>query len=483
MKKILFGLMVIAVAGSFGSCKKFLDRHPLSQLEGDAINDSVQLKTASDAESAIAAVYSGMKNASAELFMLDYYVNGDAQSDNAYAGADNPMFFQIDDYNLNSANDNVRRDWGYYYTMVARCNNVIVFVPRVPDPALSASRKDEMIGEAAFMRAFLYFGMVRLWGDVPLITKEVPYISAGNFEEVYELLYPARNTKEEVYAQVIADLETAIAKAPTAYGPTKFRGTKAAAHALLAEVYATIEPHDWAKVNQHCDAVIAGGFNLLPNYDFLWDGAHENSAEAIFELDCTDWNSGGQWGVFMFAGTDWKKFNTPTEDLVDVFTAEGDNVRKNASIVFADVSGSWTDSHWPSATYPFVNKFRDFSGGQNQVLIRLAHIYLLKAEALIELNQLDNVTGAQHYINLVRNRVGLGNTPATTQADLRAAVAKERRLELAFEGYRWYDLKRTGTAIPVMTALGYNLTENKLLWPIPQTERDKNVNLTQNPGY
>ena len=108
---------------------------------------------------------------------------------------------------------------------------------------------------------------------------------------------------------------------------------------------------------------------------------------------------------------------------------------------------------------------------------------LLKAEALIELNQLDNVTGAQHYINLVRNRAGLGNTPATTQSDLRTAVAKERRLELAFEGYRWYDLKRTDTAIPVMNALGYNLTENKLIWPVPQTERDKNVNLTQNSGY
>src|SRR5688572_2969861 len=126
MKKILFIIMMIAATSSLTSCKKFLDRHPLSQQEGDALNDSVQLKTSSDAESAVSAIYSGMKNASAELFMLDYYVNGDAQSDNSYAGADNPMNFQIDDYNINSANDNVRRDWGYYYNMVARCNNVMV---------------------------------------------------------------------------------------------------------------------------------------------------------------------------------------------------------------------------------------------------------------------------------------------------------------------------------------------------------------------
>jgi len=253
-------------------------------------------------------------------------------------------------------------------------------------------------------------------------------------------------------------------------------------------VYATIEPHDWAKVNQQCDAVLAGGYSLLTNYDWLWDNAHENSAEAIFEMDCTDWNTGGEWGVFMFAGTDWKKFNTPTNDLVNVFTAEGDSIRKHSSIVFADVTGAWTDRYWPASNYPFANKLRDFSGAQNQIFLRLADIILLKAEALIELNDL---TGAKNLINQIRTRVSLPNTPANTQAELRLAVEKERRLELAFEGVRWYDLVRTGRAIPVMNALkdgagvslGYNVTTNKLLWPIPQGERDKNNNLTQNPGY
>ncbi|HNB62384.1 MAG TPA: RagB/SusD family nutrient uptake outer membrane protein, partial [Saprospiraceae bacterium] len=119
----------------------------------------------------------------------------------------------------------------------------------------------------------------------------------------------------------------------------------------------------------------------------------------------------------------------------------------------------------------------------NQIFLRLADIYLLKAEALTELGQLDNVSGAQYYVNLVRSRVSLTPTTATTADALRTAIANERRLELAFEGHRWYDLKRTGKAVETMSALGYNINENKLLWPIPQGERDKNINLTQNPGY
>ena len=490
MKKIFYGFLSFFVLAGVMSCKKFLDKKPLSQgyNTGGAGSDSLLLKTAADAENAIRSVYSEMKNGSGELYFLDYYVNGDAQSDNAYAGGDNPANFAIDKFIIDATNSNVSRDWGHYYTLISNCNNVLNNVPKVTDPGLSAARKNEIIGEASFLRAFFYFDLVRLWGDVPLVLKQVTSISSSNLPQIYPLLYPARTTKDSIYLQIIADLQTAISQAPANSGPTKFIGTKGAANALMAKVYATILPHDWNKVKQYCDAVIAAGYSLLPNYDYLWDGAHENSAEAIFEIDCTDWGTGGDWGPFIILGTDWKKFNTPTNDLVNLFNAEGDNVRKNSSITFADVTGFWTDTYWPAANYPFINKYRDFSGGQNQILIRLADIILLKAEALIELNDL---TTAKTLINQIRSRVGLANTTATTQSDLRLAVEKERRLELAFEGIRWYDLVRTGRAIPVMNAqkdgngasLGYNLTQNKLLWPIPQAERDKNVNLTQNPGY
>ena len=249
-----------------------------------------------------------------------------------------------------------------------------------------------------------------------------------------------------------------------------------------------MEPHDWNKVNQYCDAVIAEGYTLLPEYDQLWDLSQENSAEAIFEINCYGWETSGNWGVFMFDGTDWKKFNTPTNDIVEAYDDEGDAIRKNANIRFEDVTGKWPDRYWPLTTYPLINKYRDFNGTQNFIIWRLADILLLKAEAL---NELGDVNGAADLVDEIRARVDLDPTTASSQADMRLAIEKERRLELAFEGHRWHDLKRTGRAVDVMNALkdgngsslGYTLSEDRLLWPIPQAERDKNDKLTQNEAY
>ena len=479
MKNLLYFLSFFSLGLGLTSCDSFLDKEPLSQIIDESA-DTASVYTAADAETGIAAVYSGMKTSQSELFFLDHYVNGDAQSDNSYAGADNPDNFQIDDYKISSTNRNISRDWKYFYGLIGTCNGVIERTPKAV--GLDAGRRDEIIGEASFMRGFLYFGMVQLWGGVPIVTKPVPEITSDNFAEVYSILYPDSKTQDEVYTQIINDLTTAVNQAPTAYGPTKMRGTKAAAHAILAKVYATRQPVDWNKVSEHADAVIASGFSLLPSYEQLWDGMHENSAESIFELDCIGGATGSNWGSSMFVGKDWKKFNTPTHDLVDLFDAEQDMVRKNSSILFQKIT-SWTDVNWDISNYPFCYKMRNTNGTQNQILLRLADILLLKAEALTELGQLDAVSGAQYYVNLVRSRAKLAPTTATTADALRTAIAKERRLELAFEGHRWYDLKRTGKAIETMTALGYTLNENKLLFPIPQGERDKNINLKQNPGY
>lgn len=468
------------------SCEDFLDKQPVSRgiaVENSA-GDSLVYKTADEVEAALNGVYSDFKN---EYFMLDFFVNGDAQSDDTYAGADNPANFQIDDYEIEATNSNITRDWAYLYSTIGKANRVINNVGKVPDPSLSEGRKDEIKGEASFIRAFMNFQLVQLFGDVPLVTQEVRSISAATLEDVYPLLFPERVSKESVYDQIIADLEFALNSVKaTAYD--KGFATTGAVNAMLAKVYATREPHDWNKVKQYSDAVIAGGYSLLPEYDQLWDNAHENSSESIFEINCYGWDTGGNWGIFMFAGNDWKKFNTPSNDLVSAFDAEGDDIRKNSSMVFSDVTGKWTDAHWPSSNYPFINKFRDYSGAQNFILIRLADILLLKAEAL---NELGDVTGAAALVNQVRARVELEPTSAANTAEMRLAIENERRLELAFEGHRWYDLKRTGRAIEVINSvtdgegnnLGYQLNENRLVWPIPQSERDKNTSLTQNPGY
>ncbi len=486
-KSALFLLIGLALLG-LHSCDKFLELEPESQ--GIAVNntssDSIFFKTASEAEAALAGVYRDFKN---EYFELDYFVNGDGQSDDAYAGADNPANFQIDEYKLDATNSNVSRDWRYLYSTIGKCNTVINNVGAVNDPAMTANRKEEIIGEASFIRAFMYFQAVQLWGDVPLQLKEVKTISAATLDEIYPQIFPARAPKAEVYAQIIADLETALAKVPVT-AADKGYATKGAVNAVLAKVYATLEPHDWTKVKQYCDAVIAGGYTLLPNYDDLWNTANENTAESIFEINYNGGTTDGNWGTKMFRGLDWKKFNIPSNDLLAVYDAEGDTKRKNANIIFEDVSGKWSDAHYPQTQYPFVNKWRNFQEGSNQnyIFIRLADILLLKAEAL---NELNDQPGAAALVDQIRTRVNLDATTASTQADLRLAIEKERRLELAFEGHRWFDLKRTGRAIEVInqvkdgdgTSLGYNLTNQRLVWPVPQTELDKNIRLQQNPGY
>jgi uncharacterized protein (UPF0297 family) len=486
MKKSLFLLSLLAMGLS--ACDKFLDLEPQSQ--GIAVengnSDAPLYQTATEAEAALAGCYADFKN---EYYQLDYFVNGDAQSDDAYAGGDNPANFQIDDYKLDATNSNVSRDWRYLYSTIGKCNAVINNVKNTPDAALTADRMEEIIGEASFIRAFMYFQAVQLWGDVPLQLKEVKSISAENLEEIYPQLFPSRVPQSEVYTQIIADLETALAKVKNT-APNKGFATKGAVNAVLAKVYATIEPHDWNKVKQYCDAVIAGGYSLLPDYEQLWSNANENSAESIFEINYSGGSSDGNWGTKIFRGLDWKKFNLPANDLIAAFDAEGDSKRKNASIVFLDVSGKWSDSHYPQNHYPFINKWRNFQEGsdQNYLFIRLADILLLKAEAL---NEMDDLGGAAALVNQIRTRVNLPNTTAANKADMRLAIEKERRLELAFEGHRWYDLKRTGRAIEVMNNakgangenLGYNLTLSRLVWPVPQSELDKNAKLDQNEGY
>jgi len=491
MKKIIILSLSLLAILFYSSCSKlddFLDWQPVSQgiQVSNTSSDSVLYKTAGEVEAALAGAYGDFKN---EYFQIDYYVNGDAQSDDAYAGADNPANFQLDDYNIDALNSNVSRDWAYLYATIGKTNAVYNNVDSMPDPLLTSERRKEIKGEAAFIRAFMYFQAVQLWGDVPLQLTEVTTVSIEVLPEIYPMLFPPRVSKEEVYDQIIKDLEVALENVPVTQ-PDKGYATRGAVNTLLAKVYATREPHDWAKVEQYCDAVIDGGYSLMPEYEDLWNNTQENCAESIFEINFSGGSSDGNWGTKMWRGLDWKKFNIPSNDLVKAFDQEQDNIRKASSIVWEDVTGKWSDPHWPQTNYPFLNKWRNYVEGsdQNYIIYRLADVLLLKAEAL---NEQGNVAGAAELVNMIRIRVDLPNTNAANQADMRLAIEKERRLELAFEGHRWYDLKRTGRAVEVMNnatgvggvPIGYSINDQDLLWPIPQAELDKNTNLTQNPGY
>jgi len=468
-------------------------------IEGGG-SDTLKYTTAAQAEQLVSAMYNTFGN---EFWQLDMYILNDAQSDNAYSGEDNPNRYQIDEFRVENTNQNATRDWKYLYEHIAQANAILTWVPLITDPALTANRKNEILGEAAFIRALSYFNLVRIYSNVPLITKDIPEVSNENLEEVYPLLYPPQVTPEELYVQIIEDLESALGKVAD-YSTFKFKITKAVVNLLLAEVYATkddYENRDWQKVKQYAEAVVNDSrYGLMENYDDLFaiegtpeenvlpamDLKFEHTRESLFEVDYNPAPLLGNWGASMFYGIDWKKFNTPSQDLYRAFNTAGDQIRLQASFKFSDVTGKWTDKYWPSNNFPYCYKMRARESA-NIILFRLPEAILLLADAE---NESGNLSAAQMQLNKIRNRVGLPNTTANTKEAMRLAIENEHRLEFAFEGKRWYDLLRRGRAIQVMNACtdhqkqyAARLNENYIIWPIPQSEIDLNANLVQNLGY
>jgi hypothetical protein len=338
------------------------------------------------------------------------------------------------------------------------------------------------LGEASFIRAFHYFQLVNLFGEVPLILHKVTSTDPS-------VIYQPRSSVTTIFDAIIADLKFAADRLPVQHPQGKQRATKGACFAMLARTYAQKPNPEWSLVLQYSqDVTSSTAYKLLTDYDYLWDGKHKNSTESIFEIQFINSGEQANWGPMLWLPpsmnpSSWKKFNTPSNNLIAAFNAAGDTVRFKSSILF-ETKIPWKDSHYPNDTLPFPFKQRTASAGRsdNNILIRLADIILLQAEAK---NELGNTSGAKEDLNLIRTRALLPNTAANSQPELKEAIANERRLELAFEGLRWFDLKRSGNAITTMNNLGlnYNLSAKGLLLPIPQVELDRNPKLTQNPGY
>jgi starch-binding outer membrane protein, SusD/RagB family len=474
--KSIFNLFIVCGAlFSLENCTKFLEREPISELaEGNFY------KTGADAEAGLVAAYDVLQN---EYYIFDRFTNGDVVSDNCYAGGDNPMNFQLDEFKTTALNANVERDWRYLYEAISRANAVLDNVEAIQSTDLSAERKRQILGEAAFLRAMHYFHLVNLYGDVPLILKKV------NSTDVSVVNQP-RIPVAQIYESIVADLIFSLDRVPESYPQGAQRVTKGAVNALLAKAFAHQPTPDWSKVDGYCEAVVNNpNYSLLPQFAFLWNGQNENSKESIFETQFVGGTNEANWGPQLWlppliTGDNWRKFNTPSNDLLTAFITAGDDGRKSASIYF-QTNLPWQDPNYPSGMIPFPFKQRvaaGWSSPNNFILLRLADLILLQAEAKTELNNLDL---AKNLLNKVRTRANLTNTIADSQETLRTAIALERRLELAFEGHRWFDLKRTGKAVETMNALGknYNITADRLLFPIPQTELDRNPELVQNPGY
>ncbi len=497
-KKLFFGtsFLIAIVVIVFSGCSKILNKQPVTQIITDTNSATI---SAGDAENAIASAYAEYKgyDAGLELNVFDRIANGDVRADNCYAGGDNTDLITLDLFTETSLNGNAARDWRDAYVIIGKTNIAISQIEKCVDPALTSDRKNEMLGEAKFIRAYVYFDLVRLFGRVPLLLKPSDTKTA---ESLFNSTLVPQSSTDTVYDAILNDLWFAKSRVrDVGSAPTKFIVTKGAVNSTLAKVHATLPSPNWDSVLYYCN-LATPGYSLVSDYSFLWDNNHKNNSEAIWEINYDGYSSGdfiGNWipsinvggSIGNYEGGGWKKFNLPSNDLVNDFLSEGDNIRLDNSITFLNISGQWTDQFWGAGHYPFLTKFNDPANGINDVyIIRLADILLLKAEALAHQNNLD---GALAIVNQVRARVKLAPKSSSNADEVLNIIANERRLELAFEGQRWFDLVRTGKAIEVLNAqkdgqgkpINYNVQPYQLIYPIPQEQIDLNPLLTQNDGF
>ncbi len=494
IKYIIKCVFLSVLAGSFYTCENELDLSPISQeTSQNAYTRGSQL------EAALTGVYESFQ--SSQYYVWDHVLLQDVRSDNHYAGGDNPEIFAIDYFNITPTNTRIFDAWSSIYRAISKANLVLEKAPLITED-LTNERRNQIMGEAYFLRAYNYYHLVKMFGGVPL------YLETIKSTDPSEVRKP-RETTERVYEQIIEDLELALDLLPHTYGNdsnvNKARATKGAANALLAKAYAQQPVPNYPKVIEHANNVInsPAGYDLMGNYDNLFDGNNENNIESILEVQYLGGDE-GNWGPQMhlppsLSGDSWRKFVTPSHNLINAFDAEGDVVRKNATVYFETIN-NWVDEFWGNAigsSIPFAYKWRTAGGWaspNNEYIFRLADILLLKAEAL---NQSGQSGEAAVIVNRIRQRVGLDDLPAVVQGSqpaMKEAILKERRLELAQESTRWDDLVRNGVAVQVMNSVSdmnlatgspvnYNISTIHLLLPIPQNEINRNPNLEQNPGY
>lgn len=473
MKSIIIILLIGLLSTS---CSKVLDEIPEASF-----SPSNFYKSSADANAAISAVYDPLNTANLYnqvMWIIQDQSTDDAEWGNGRNTANSPKN-ELDKYTFTPSTVTFYALWTTCYQAINRANTAITNIPNI---SMDLALKNRLVGEAKFMRAFYYFTLVRLYGKVPLITD--PTTSLAD-------LKVSRSSIESVYSQITADFLAAENVLPLSYsGGDKGRATKGAAKAFLASVYLTLKQWDKAaaKANEVMTMESQAGYGLWNNYSEVFLIANKNGKESIFEVQALGggFNEGSFMQGYMRPPFDRGGFgdDPPTKNLYDAYSTADKRRDINLKLFSSPPAPS-------SIVFPcYVGKYQDPAatgngdGNNNYPIFRYAEVLLIYAEALNELgaNNLDALTA----INRVRRRAGLMDlNPGLSQAQFRDLVLRERRLELAFEGHRRYDLLRTGKLIEAMMAQnpGITIKPHQLLFPIPQSEIDANPNLDQNPGY
>jgi len=479
MNKLLIALILL---GGLSSCREsFLDLQPLSNA-----NVRSFYSNEADMQAAINGAYAGLQ--AAGVYREIYWL-AEVRSDNTEQGAGGTGLSlpleQIDRFELEATNATVANAWRDHYVVIARTNAIL---DRIDGVRMREEKKKQLQGEAKFLRALMYFNLVRLFGDVPLTIQEFT-----NTEAAYSL---GRTPTEQVYAQIIKDLQEAETSLPAQYAASADlgRATRGAATALLGKVYLTHKQYAEAATKLK-ELIDSGVYVLLPNYRDVFAVANANHRESVFEVQ---YKAGGigqglNWAnqfaprgvpTSIIATGGGNGFNQPTADMEKAY--EPGDLRKEVSM-----AAGYTTGTGAFVAAPYVRKWIPSTPitiagdtDNNFIVLRYADVLLMQAEAL---NETGRTAEALPFLNQVRRRAGLEALAGLTQAGMRLAVEKERRVELAFENHRWFDLVRTGRAVEVMTAAFPSFAgrvQSQLLYPIPQTQIDINpAIIKQNPGY
>lgn len=484
MKKIYISMFVLSAYFFSGCSNDYLD---VDQTESISTKDIALFNNDEGATTFVTAIYSKFLDWNMTSFSwigVTSIASDDADkgSSPGDTGSDKDV---MDALTYNPSTPSTSEIFGANYEGINRCNQALNIVPQLDkaNPALRA----RLLGEAKFLRAFMYFTLVKTYGGVPIID-HLPNPSSDE-DRIMQL---TRKTSAEVYAFIESDLADAIAALPTKseYAASeKGRASKGAAYALLAKV--NLYQKQWQKVVDNCNLVT--GYSIVPDYASMFRLAGENDAESIFEIQSTgavpakgiEGYSATQ-GARGAGGWGWG-FNTPSQSLVNAY--EIGDVRKNATIIFAgttlyDGRVVPTTVENPRYNYKaYSSAYTDaWQTDANIKYVRYAEVVLMKAEAL---NELDQTPAAILLLNQIRKRAELGNTTAASKADVRIAIWKERRVEMAFEHDRFYDLVRTGQAVAAFAIDGKTFVAGKHeLFPLPQAFIIQSDGLsTQNPGY
>ena len=454
---VAVGLLFVVLS----SCEDFVKVDP---PETSLIGESV-FEDDVNANAAVVGLYANMVDNAGTIFTSNenfHNLTGLVADEfiNYSTDADEVQFEQND---LFDDNGNLSFLWGGFYNFIYSCNSIIEGV--TSSTGITDSLALQFEGEARFVRAWLYFNLVNLWGDVPLT-------ASSDFRFNSTL---SRSPVDQVYAQVITDLETAQELLPEEYpSEERIRPNQAVATTLLARV--RLYRQEWAEAEALATNIIDDGrYTIEPD---LNDVFNKSSQEAIWQLQSIVPEIATYEGLRFiltrrpfFGGVSFR------EDFVNAFEVGDD---RKSSWVGTVTSGS------SILYFPFKYKERRLEVGelptQYSTVLRLAEVHLIRAEARAHQG---NISGAQEDLNLIRTRAGLPNTSASDQTSLLLAVEQERRFELFSEyGQRWLDLVRTNRATAVLGPIKERWDETDRLWPIPQREFLSNPNLgDQNPGY